>query len=104
MELGTLGPDRVRGVMRYAYLGPEGTFAEAALRTIPEVERGVTVPQRTVPAAIAAVRAGEADAAVVPIENSVEGSVASTLDELATGAPLQIAREILLPVLFSLLV
>jgi len=90
--------------VRYAYLGPEGTFAEAALRTIPEVERGVTLPQRTVPAAIAAVRAEDADAAVVPIENSVEGSVASTLDELATGAPLQIVREILLPVIFSLLV
>jgi prephenate dehydratase len=90
--------------VRYAYLGPEGTFAEAALRTVPEVERGVTLPQRTVPAAIAAVRAEDADAAVVPIENSVEGSVASTLDELATGAPLQIVREILLPVIFSLLV
>jgi prephenate dehydratase len=90
--------------VRYAYLGPEGTFAEMALRTIPEVERGVTVPQRTVPAAIAAVRSGEADAAVVPIENSVEGSVASTLDELATGVPLQITREVLLPVVFSLLV
>ena len=89
---------------RYAYLGPEGTFAEAALRTIPEVDGALTLPQRTVPAAIEAVRAGEADAAVVPIENSVEGSVATTLDELAAGAPLQIVREILLPVTFSLLV
>ena len=89
---------------RYAYLGPAGTFAEAALRTIPEVDGALTLPQRTVPAAIEAVRAGEADAAVVPIENSVEGSVATTLDELATGAPLQIVREILLPVTFSLLV
>ncbi|HEV7653980.1 MAG TPA: prephenate dehydratase [Mycobacteriales bacterium] len=89
---------------RYAYLGPEGTFAEAALRTIPEVAQGTTLPQRTVPAAIQAVRAGVADAAVVPIENSIEGSVASTLDELGTGEPLQIAREILLPVTFSLLV
>ena len=89
---------------RFAYLGPEGTFAEAALRTIPEVDGALTLPQRTVPAAIEAVRAGEADAAVVPIENSVEGSVATTLDELAAGAPLQIVREILLPVTFSLLV
>ena len=88
---------------RFAYLGPEGTFAEAALRTIPAAA-GTTLPQRTVQAAIEAVRAGEADAAVVPIENSVEGSVASTLDELAAGAPLQIIREMLLPVTFSLLV
>jgi prephenate dehydratase len=90
--------------MRFAYLGPEGTFAEAALRTIPEADGAFMLPQRTVPAAIEAVRADEADAAVVPIENSVEGSVATTLDELATGAPLQIVREILLPVTFSLLV
>lgn len=104
MEPGTGGLDRVRGVRRFAYLGPEGTFAEAALRTVPEADGALTLPQRTVPAAIEVVRAGEADAAVVPIENSVEGSVATTLDELATGAPLQIGREILLPVVFSLLV
>jgi prephenate dehydratase len=104
METGTGGPDRVLGVTRFAYLGPEGTFAEAALRTVPEADGALTLPQRTVPAAIEAVRADEADVAVVPIENSVEGSVATTLDELATGAPLQIVREILLPVTFSLLV
>src|SRR5215207_3403977 len=92
--------------MRYAYLGPEGTFAEAALRTIPEMAEAdaVTLPQRTVHAAIEAVRSGAADAAVVPLENSIEGSVASTLDELATGAPLRIVREVLLQVTFSLLV
>jgi len=59
----------VRGVRRYAYLGPEGTFAEAALRTVPEADGAFTLPQRTVPAAIEAVRADEADAALVPIEN-----------------------------------
>lgn len=90
--------------MRYAYLGPEGTFAEAALRTIDEVGQDPTLPQPTVHAAIEAVRSRVADAAVVPLENSVEGSVAITLDELATGAPLRIAREVLLPVMFSLLV
>ena len=56
------------------------------------------------PAAIEAVRAGDADAAVVPLENSVEGSVATTLDELATGDAAEIIREVLLPVTFSLLV
>jgi prephenate dehydratase len=88
---------------RFAYLGPEGTFAEAALRTIPAATRGTALPQASVHAAIEAVRSGEADAAVVPLENSVEGSVASTLDELATGEPLVITREVLLPVTFSLL-
>jgi prephenate dehydratase len=40
---------------------------------------------------------------VVPLENSVEGSVSATLDELANGDPLQITREVLLPVSFALL-
>jgi prephenate dehydratase len=88
---------------RFAYLGPEGTFTEAALRTVPAAGMGTLVPEPTVHAAIDAVRAGEADAAVVPLENSIEGSVASTLDELAAGDPLLISREILLPVTFALL-
>ena len=88
---------------RFAYLGPEGTFAEAALRAIPAASRGTLLPQPSVHAAIEAVRAGDADAAMVPLENSVEGSVASTLDELAAGQPLVITREVLLPVTFALL-
>src|SRR3954447_5231811 len=52
--------------------------------------------------ALDAVRQGDAGGAVVPLENSVEGSVAETLDELATGDPLQIVREVLLPVSFAL--
>lgn len=87
---------------RFAFLGPEGTFSEAALRTLPAAERGVGLPQPSVPAAIDSVRSGEADAAVVPLENSVEGSVPSTLDELVHGEPLVIVREIVLPVTFCL--
>ena len=41
------------------------------------------------------------DGAMVPLENSVEGSVATTLDELAHGEPLQVVREVLLPVSFA---
>ncbi|MBA2554793.1 MAG: prephenate dehydratase [Geodermatophilaceae bacterium] len=89
---------------RFAYLGPEGTFAEMALRTLPAAARATLLPQSSVAAAIDSVRGGEADAAVVPLENSVEGSVPSTVDELATGDPLLITREILLPVSFALLV
>ncbi|WP_433792747.1 prephenate dehydratase [Actinoplanes sp. CA-252034] len=88
--------------MRFAYLGPEGTFTEAALRTIPAAERGVRTPARSVPEALEAVRAGEADAALVPLENSVGGAVPVTLDELITGSPLMITREVLLPVEFVL--
>ena len=88
--------------MRFVYLGPEGTFAEQALRTIPEAERGERIPARSVPEALDAVRAGEADAALVPMENSVGGAVTVTLDELADGEPLVITREVLLPVRFVL--
>jgi prephenate dehydratase len=87
---------------RYAYLGPAGTFTEAALRTLPDAEQAELTPADTVPAALDAVRSGAADAAVVPIENSVEGAVPVTLDELANGH-LMITREILLRVSFALL-
>jgi prephenate dehydratase len=89
---------------RYAYLGPAGTFSEAALRTLPAAARADLVPSATVVAALEAVRLGEVDAALVPFENSVEGSVATTLDELAGGEPLMVVREVLLPVQFDLLV
>src|ERR1700753_1920047 len=87
---------------RFIYLGPEGTFTEAALRTIPAAEHGVRTPARSVPEALEAVRSGEADAALVPLENSVGGAIPVTLDELATGSPLVITREVVLPVEFVL--
>jgi prephenate dehydratase len=88
---------------RYAYLGPEGTFAEAALRTLPAAAKAVLQPCNSTVAALQAVRDGDADAAVVPIENSVEGPVPVTLDALASGDPLMITREMLVEVQFSLL-
>jgi prephenate dehydratase len=87
---------------RFTYLGPEGTFAEQALRTLAAAERGTRTPARTVPEALDAVRAGDADAALVPLENSIGGAVGVTLDELATGQPLLISREVVLPVEFVL--
>lgn len=90
--------------MRYAYLGPAGTFTEAALHTLPDAAEAEHLPLPTVPAVLDAVRQREVDAAVVALENSVEGSVPTTLDELAAGAPLQIVGEIHLPVEFALLV
>ncbi|MCX2967897.1 prephenate dehydratase [Streptomyces sp. TRM70308] len=89
---------------RYTFLGPEGTFTEAALRTLPEAATRELVPMVSVAAALDAVRAGEAAGALVPIENSVEGGVTATLDELAAGEPLMIYREVLLPIAFALLV
>jgi prephenate dehydratase len=87
------------GPTRYVYLGPEGTFAEQALRAVlPSRRRAVVEPVRSVPEALEAVRAGDADVAVVPLENSIGGAVGVTLDELVGGSPLVIAREIVLPV------
>ena len=89
---------------RFAYLGPEGTFAEAALLTAVASSEGARYPQPSVPAALAAVRSGDADAALVPLENSVEGSVPATMDGLADGEPLVITREVFLHVEFALAV
>jgi prephenate dehydratase len=86
----------------YAYLGPQGTFTEAALRQVTDRVDQEARPMATVDAALAAVRAGEVDAAMVPIENSVEGGVAATLDALANGSPLRVVREVLVPVTFVL--
>ena len=69
--------------MRIAYLGPAGTFTEDALgEALPD---GGYEPLRTatIHDAILAVERGEADRALVPIENSLEGSVRPTLDTLA---------------------
>ncbi|OIV38464.1 prephenate dehydratase [Mangrovactinospora gilvigrisea] len=87
----------------YVYLGPSGTFTEAALHTLPEAATRELLPLTSVPAALDAVRRGEAAAAFVALENSVEGPVPGTLDELAGGEPLTIFREVLLPIEFALL-
>jgi prephenate dehydratase len=90
-------------VTRWGYLGPAGTFTEQALRRLPEADGAELIPFPTVLAALDAVRAGTLDGAMVPLENSVEGSVSITLDALAEGAPLIIRREVVLPVSFALL-
>ena len=86
---------------RYAYLGPAGTFTEAALRLVASPDEVDYLPQQHVVAALEAVRSGRADFAVVAIENSVEGAVTVVLDTLSTG-DLAIVREVLVPVSFSL--
>ena len=87
---------------RYAYLGPAGTFTEEALLQVVSADEAVLLPQTDVGSAIGAVRAGAADFAVVAIESTVEGGVTATLDALATGEPLVVLREILVPVQFTL--
>jgi len=87
---------------KYAYLGPAGTFTEAALLQLTN-SFDQLIPYANVTAALDAVRNSECAKALVPIENSVEGVVARTLDELAMGKPLVITAETTLPVSFSLM-
>ena len=73
--------------MRIAFLGPAGTFSEDALRAVVGEAEIDAWPAPTVYEAIRAVAAGEAERALVPFENSIEGAVRSTLDTLAFDAP-----------------
>jgi prephenate dehydratase len=89
--------------MRVAFLGPAGTFTEEALRASAPgpVEE---IPYPSIYETVMAVHDGETDMAVVPIENSLEGSVTTTLDALATEAhDVQIAKEFVLPVRHNLI-
>lgn len=88
---------------RYGYLGPTGTFTEMALRQCTQLaEDGERIPFVSVDAALAALRAGDLDAAMVPIENSVEGGVSATLDALASGEALVMVAEQVVPITFVL--
>jgi prephenate dehydratase len=69
--------------MRIAYLGPAGTFTEDALKEALGGEEFEPLRTATVHDAILAVERGEAERALAPFENSIEGSVRSTLDALA---------------------
>jgi prephenate dehydratase len=91
--------------MRYAYLGPEGTFTEAAVADLAGSQPGDVepVPYPSVGAALAAVRSGDADRGVVPVESSVEGIVTATVDDLTGGGDLLIRGETTLPIEFALL-
>jgi prephenate dehydratase len=73
--------------MRVAFLGPAGTFSEDALRAAVGDAEIDPRPAPTVYEAIRAVAEGDADRALVPFENSIEGAVRSTLDTLAFEAP-----------------
>ena len=81
------------------YFGPAGTFTHQALLTFSDDD---AMPFGTVAETLEAVRGGKVEAALVPIENSVEGGVSATLDILGTGRRLMIVREVLLPVQFNL--
>ena len=99
---GTGSADATPSRLRYAFLGPAGTFTEAALRKVADPAEAEFVSAGSVLSAVAALRRGEVDRAVVPIENSVEGGVSATVDEIALGETLQILAEVHVPISFVL--
>ena len=85
----------------WSFLGPVGTFSEMALRAV--APAGVDAqPCPDVPTALDRVREREAASAVVPIENSVEGGVNATIDNLIASSPLVITAEVAINITFVL--
>lgn len=86
----------------YSYLGPAGTFTEAALKQVPEAVGKPWRPVNNVGEALDDVVEGRSTAAMIAIENSIEGGVSATQDALATIPNLRIIGEYLVPVNFVL--
>ena len=92
--------------MRIAFLGPAGTYGEqAAIR--PAALEGVAAPQLLpqvgIRAVVKALADGGCEAAVVPVENSVEGGVTACMDALWEHPELRVARALVLPIRHALL-
>ncbi|WP_127792092.1 prephenate dehydratase [Agromyces sp. LHK192] len=94
-------PD-TEGVETYSYLGPAGTFTEAALKQVPEAVGRHWRSVNNVGEALADVTSGRSIAAIIAIENSIEGGVSAAQDALATVPGLRIVGEYLVPVNFVL--
>lgn len=86
----------------YSYLGPAGTFTWAALTQVPQAEGQVWRSVNNVGEALDDVTSGRSVAAMIAIENSVEGGVSATQDALANIPGLRIVGEYLVPVDFVL--
>ena len=95
-------PKRPKRPKRVAYLGPPGTYSdEAVLRYAPDSER---VPYPSLVHVAGAVEDGEADEAVAPIENSIQGSITDILDSLIQAERTFIRGELVLTIDNCLLV
>ncbi|SBO43608.1 prephenate dehydratase [Cyanobium sp. NIES-981] len=91
--------------MRVAFLGPAGTYGEQAAQQLIALEGladAELVPQLGIRAVVQALAQGDCDAAVVPVENSVEGGVTTCLDALWEHPDLAVARALVLPVRHAL--
>ena len=99
---GPEAPPAPRG--RVGYLGPAGTFSEEALLASAEDGAVEPIPLASIYETVMALRRGELDWAIVPIENSLEGSINATLDLLADEASdVRIVGEAILRVRHALI-
>ena len=94
--------ENVTAAPAYSYLGPAGTFTEAALAQVPEAAGKTWHSVNNVGEALSDVVSGRSVAAMIAIENSVEGGVTATQDALANIPNLRIIGEYLVPVEFEL--
>ncbi len=83
--------------MTIAFLGPRGTYSEEAAARYGGAS-GELVPFPSIPASVAAVENGDTDVAVLPIENSIEGGVSTTLDLLIHETDLHICHEVVVQI------
>src|SRR3954470_14853684 len=95
-------PGPLDAVPSYSFLGPAGTFTEAALAQVPEAKGAHWRPVNNVGEALDDVVSGRSTAAMIAIENSIEGGVSASQDALATIPDLRITGEYLVPVNFVL--
>lgn len=88
--------------MKVAYLGPKGSFTYIATSHFFEKETYISYP--TIPSCLKAVEIGDVDYSVIPIENTIEGTVNPTLDYLYAKGTLPVQAEIILPISQQLMV
>ena len=79
-----------------SYLGPAGTYTEEAARLF--FPAGTFLPRDSVPEAIADVKEGRADFAVIPQENTLGGAVTGYLDALLAEPEVRVTGEVILPI------
>jgi len=91
-------------MLKIGYLGPEGTFSHEALLKYYKGTNYEAVSFPTIPDILISVEKELIDEAVVPIENSIEGSVNATMDMIALEVDLIIRGELIIPIREHLLV
>lgn len=91
-------------MLRIGFLGPKGTFSQEAVELYTKDRQYAAVDFNTITELLYAVEKGEIDEAAVPIENSLEGAINTTLDMMAFDVNIKIKAELVVAVRQNLLV